>query len=149
MANLLMVYEFLNNFGDTLGFDMDSLPSLDALQAGLLNEVDYEEELLSVVIHLVVCAIEDPGIPNPQKHLTLMGQNLRQADITNTNISEVLRMYFYARAQAEVRTIHGLAPPECYARTRNLESPEATTERVDEYNTHLFKVPHAYFNSIT
>ena len=24
MANLLMVYEFLNNFGDTLGFDMDS-----------------------------------------------------------------------------------------------------------------------------
>ena len=53
MANLLMVYEFLNNFGDTLGFDMDSLPSLDALQAGLLNETDYEEELLSVVIHLV------------------------------------------------------------------------------------------------
>ena len=52
-ANLLMIYEFLNNFGDTLGFDMDSLPSLDALQAGLLNEVDYEEELLSVVIHLV------------------------------------------------------------------------------------------------
>ena len=147
MANLLMVYEFLNNFGDTLGFDMDSLPSLDALQAGLLNEVDYEEELLSVVIHLVVCAIEDPGIPNPQKHLTLMGQNLRQADITNTNISEVLRMYFYARAQAEVRTIHGLAPPECYARTRNLESPEATTERVDEYNTHLFKV-HSCLNYV-
>ena len=87
-----------------------------------------------------MCAIEDPGIPNPQKHLTLMGQNLRQADITNTNISEVLKMYFYARAQAEVRTMHGLAPPECYARFGRSDPAAVTTERVDEYNAHLFKV---------
>ena len=31
-ANTLMIYEFLHNFGDCLGFDMDSLPTLDSLQ---------------------------------------------------------------------------------------------------------------------
>ncbi len=31
-ANLLMIYEFLHNFGETLGFDMESLPTMDTLQ---------------------------------------------------------------------------------------------------------------------
>ena len=31
-ANILMTYEFLHNFGETLGFDMDSLPTMDSLQ---------------------------------------------------------------------------------------------------------------------
>ena len=79
--------------------DMDSLPSLSSLQTALLNDPETEEELLSVMIHLLVCAIDDPGIPNPQKHLTLLGQNLRQADITNTNVTEILRIYLLARAQ--------------------------------------------------
>ena len=78
---------------------MDSLPSLSSLQTALLNDPETEEELLSVMIHLLVCAIDDPGIPNPQKHLTLLGQNLRQADITNTNVTEILRIYLLARAQ--------------------------------------------------
>ena len=34
-ANLLMIYEFLHNFGDCLGFDMDSLPTLDSLQVNI------------------------------------------------------------------------------------------------------------------
>ena len=41
-ANTLMIYEFLHNFGDCLGFDMDSLPTLDSLQ--VLNSI----ELLSL-----------------------------------------------------------------------------------------------------
>ena len=138
-ANVLMVHEFLNNFGETLGFDMESLPTLDALHAGLLNDVDSEEEVLSVIIHLVVCAIEDPGIPNPQKHLTILGQNLRQADITNTNVSEILKIYFFARAQAEVRMLHGLAPPDIHYKDRRSDGPGIPTERIDEYNEFLFK----------
>ena len=125
--------------------DMDSLPTLDSLQSALCYDEESEEEILSVIIHLVVCAIEDPGIPNPQKHLTLLGQNLRQADITNTNVSEILRIYLFARAQAEVRMLHGLAPPEMHLKDRSkeaLQEPEHV-ERVEKYNTFLFQTrPH-------
>ena len=107
-----MIYEFLHNFGETLGFDMDSLPTMDSLQAAFLYDQEAEEELLSVVIHLIVCAIEDPGIPHFLKTLTLLGQNLKQADITNTNVSEILKIYLTARGQNEVKLLHNLNPPE-------------------------------------
>ena len=124
---------------------MDSLPTLESLQSALCYDEESEEEILSVIIHLVVCAIEDPGIPNPQKHLTLLGQNLRQADITNTNVSEILRIYLFARAQAEVRMLHGLAPPEMHLKDRSkeaLQDPEHL-QRVEKYNNLLFETrPH-------
>merc|ERR1712106_1123997 len=85
-ANILMVFEFLHNFGETLGFDMESLPTLQSLQLSLLNDNESEEELLSVLSHLLVCAIEDPGIPAPQRHTTILGQTLNRADITHANI---------------------------------------------------------------
>ncbi|XP_076069056.1 bromodomain adjacent to zinc finger domain protein 2B-like isoform X3 [Oratosquilla oratoria] len=111
-GNILMVFEFLHNFGETLGFDMDSLPSLQSLQLALLNDCESEEELLSVLSHLLVCAIEDPGIPSPQRHTTILGQTLNRADITHTNISEILRVYLYANATGEVRVIYGLLGTE-------------------------------------
>ena len=54
-ADILMLemHEFLQTFGETLGFDMESLPSLDSLQRALLYD-KAEEELLSVMIHLLV-----------------------------------------------------------------------------------------------
>ncbi|KAK7789353.1 hypothetical protein R5R35_011648 [Gryllus longicercus] len=107
-ADTLMVFEFLHNFGETLGFDMESLPSLNSLQMALLNDEEAEEELLSVMTHLLVCAIEDPGIPNPARHTTLLGQSLKQADITHANISEILRIYLYANATGEVKALTGL-----------------------------------------
>lgn len=107
-SDAIMVFEFLHNFGETLGFDMDSLPCLDSLQQALLNEsIEAEEELLSVMTHLLVCAIEDPGIPNPARHTTLLGQSLRQADITHHNLSEILRIYLYANATGEVKALTG------------------------------------------
>lgn len=107
-SDILMVFEFLHNFGETLGFDMESLPSLASLQQACLNEsLEAEEELLSVMTHLLVCAIEDPGIPNPARHTTILGQSLRQADITHANISEILRIYLYANATGEVKTLTG------------------------------------------
>lgn len=112
-ANILMVFEFLHNFGETLGFDMDSLPNMTSFQAALLNEDnESEEELLSIMSHLVVCAIEDPGVPMPFKTLTILGQNLRQADITNTNLSEILRIFIQGRSMAEIKLFHGILPPE-------------------------------------
>ncbi|XP_076268643.1 bromodomain adjacent to zinc finger domain 2B toutatis isoform X4 [Rhynchophorus ferrugineus] len=110
-ADILMVFEFLHNFGETLGFDMESLPTLDSLQQALMpNEHSYdaEEELFSVMTHLLVCAIEDPGIPNPARHTTILGQSLRQADITHANLSEILRIYLYANATGEVKSLSGV-----------------------------------------
>lgn len=90
---------------------MDSLPTLQNFHLALTHDgsaIEAEEELLSVVSHLLVCAIEDPGIPNPVRHTTLLGQSLRNADITNSNISEILRIYLYAVATGEVRTLNGI-----------------------------------------
>ena len=93
--------------------DMESLPSMTSFQSALLNDdPESEEELLSVVSHLVVCAVEDPGVPMPLKTLTILGQNLRQADITNTNLSEILRLFIQARAMAEIKLFHGVIPLE-------------------------------------
>ncbi|XP_071035935.1 bromodomain adjacent to zinc finger domain protein 2B isoform X6 [Parasteatoda tepidariorum] len=97
-ADILMVFEFLHNFGETLGFDVDSLPTLNTLQSALLNlDEKCEEELLSVVHHLLVCAIDDPGVQHSSESATVLGQNLKDADITNNNVSEVLRLYFIAQ----------------------------------------------------
>ncbi|XP_015607370.1 bromodomain adjacent to zinc finger domain protein 2B isoform X13 [Cephus cinctus] len=114
-ADIVMVFEFLHNFGETLGFDMESLPSLKSLQMALLNDEEAEEEMLSVMTHLLVCAIEDPGIPQPARHTTGLGQSLRQADITHANISEVLRIYLYANATGEVKALTGV----CLERERD------------------------------
>ncbi|KAK3859096.1 hypothetical protein Pcinc_023641 [Petrolisthes cinctipes] len=111
-GNILMVFEFLHNFGETLGFDMESLPSIQSLQMALLNDGESEEELLSVLSHLLVCAIEDPGIPSANRHTTILGQTLNRADITHANISEILRVYLNANATGEVRVIHGLLGTE-------------------------------------
>ncbi|XP_018573491.1 bromodomain adjacent to zinc finger domain protein 2B isoform X3 [Anoplophora glabripennis] len=110
-SDVLMVFEFLHNFGETLGFDMESLPTLDSLQHALMpneHSSEAEEELFSVMTHLLVCAIEDPSIPNPARHTTILGQSLRQADITHANLSEILRIYLYANATGEVKALTGV-----------------------------------------
>lgn len=110
-ADILMVFEFLHNFGETLGFDMESLPTLNSLQQALIpdkNSAESEDELFSVMTHLLVCAIEDPGIPHPARYTTVLGQSLRQADMTPLNISEILRLYLYANATAEIKALTGI-----------------------------------------
>jgi len=96
-SEILMVFEFLNNFGETLGFDMDSLPTLNSMQLALLNmEEASEEELINILQHLLVCAIEDPGLPGNSPVATVMGQKLKDVQINSFNLSEVLRLYFKA-----------------------------------------------------
>ncbi|XP_013793042.1 bromodomain adjacent to zinc finger domain protein 2B-like, partial [Limulus polyphemus] len=67
------------------------------LQLGLLNFDDKtEQELLSVVQHLLVCVIDDPGVPNRPEAVSVLNQNVRDVDVTNSNVSEVLRLFFNA-----------------------------------------------------
>ncbi|KAL4717900.1 hypothetical protein ACJJTC_005745 [Scirpophaga incertulas] len=108
-GDLLQVYEFIHNFGQTLGFDMDNIPTLNTLQMALLPDccAEAEEELTQVLTQLLVCAIEDPGIPHPGRHTTLLGHAIRMGDITPANLSEVLRIYLYANATGEVKSMTG------------------------------------------
>ncbi|CAK1548954.1 unnamed protein product [Leptosia nina] len=108
-ADLLQVYEFLHNFGQALGIAAESIPTLDSLQQGLLDSnEEAENALISVLTRLLVLAIEDPGIPHPGRHTTLLGQAIRLGDIRPDNLSEVLRIYLYANATGEVKAMTGL-----------------------------------------
>ncbi|XP_064595320.1 bromodomain adjacent to zinc finger domain protein 2B-like isoform X3 [Liolophura sinensis] len=99
LADCIMVLEFLNNFGEALGFDSTSMPNLDTLQKGLMNDnEDDVEELMSIITHLVQFAIDDPGVPNPKEALTKMGQKITDLEVTDTVVSEVLRVFVKARA---------------------------------------------------
>ncbi|KAG5678274.1 hypothetical protein PVAND_007963 [Polypedilum vanderplanki] len=146
-ADLLMSFEFLHNFGETLGFDMESLPTLQSLHNAITqeNSLEAEEELLSVITHLLVCAIEDPGIPNPNRHTTLLGQTLRQADITHQNVSEILRIYLYAVATGEVRQQTGINfERERCGKFGDLHQNEKTEKDIvtNEKNTQFYEVLH-------
>lgn len=148
LADLFMVFEFLHNFGETLGFDMESLPSMQSLHRSLTSDnTESEDELLSIMTHLLVCTIEDPGIPNPLRHTTLLGQSLRQADITNANISEILRIYLYAVATGEVRQQSGINFERDRDRNRIADHHQtdadmilsSTTGRNSSYYEHLYE----------
>lgn len=95
-ADILMVYEFIHNFGETLGFDMENMPTLNTLQSALLNDEAAEEELVTILHHLLTCAIVDPGMPPGQKNSTMLGQSLKNVDITSGTVSEVLRIFIQA-----------------------------------------------------
>ncbi|XP_050306247.1 bromodomain adjacent to zinc finger domain protein 2B isoform X3 [Anthonomus grandis grandis] len=146
-ADCLMVFEFLHNFGETLGFDMESLPTLESLQQALLSNehsFDAEEELFSVMTHLLVCAIEDPGIPHPARHTTILGQSLRQADITTSNLSEILRIYLYANATGEIKALTGVHFER--DRERRIADHHQTEEEMQQTtsgkNSHYYELLH-------
>lgn len=96
-ANLLMVREFLHNFGETLHFEVDKIPSLNHLQLGLINhDRRSEQHLLTVVQHLLTCAIHDPGTLPCKEAVTVLGQHMKDASITNDSLTEALHLYFMA-----------------------------------------------------
>ncbi|XP_022816872.1 bromodomain adjacent to zinc finger domain protein 2B isoform X5 [Spodoptera litura] len=110
MADLLQAYEFLYNFGEALGFDMETMPTLNTLQMGILGDCseETEEEFIQVVSQLLIVAVEDPGVPHPGRHTTLLGHAIRMSEVTHQNFSEILRIYLYANATGEVKALTGL-----------------------------------------
>jgi hypothetical protein len=54
-------------------------------------------EINSLCQLLLSLALEDPGIPNPKKGLTNLGQKLSEIDITEHTFSEILRLYIRER----------------------------------------------------
>ncbi|XP_077993528.1 bromodomain adjacent to zinc finger domain protein 2B-like isoform X2 [Glandiceps talaboti] len=94
-ADCLMVLEFLHNFGESLGLDLeDDVPTLETLQDGLLNDEDSYSEVVTLVIQLLNLTLTDPGLPgNNGKQKTLLDQSVADIDIDEDNFSEILRLY--------------------------------------------------------
>ncbi len=72
------------------------IPTLNNLQQSLINS-SSSRDLNSLCQLLLRIALEDPGIPNPKKALTNLGQKLSEIDITEHTFSEILRIYIRER----------------------------------------------------
>ncbi|XP_070536234.1 bromodomain adjacent to zinc finger domain protein 2B-like isoform X4 [Ptychodera flava] len=94
-SDCLMVLEFLHNFGEALGLDLeDDVPTLDSLQDGLLNDEESYSEVVTLCIQLLNLTLQDPGLPGTNgKEKTLLDQSVSDIDIDEDNFSEVLRLY--------------------------------------------------------
>ncbi|XP_071942120.1 bromodomain adjacent to zinc finger domain protein 2B-like isoform X3 [Antedon mediterranea] len=93
-ADCIMIIEFMHNFGESLGLDLDDdVPSLNALQEGLLNNEDYNTDLLRFTVRLLRLAYDDPGLPDdPIMPKTAWGENILKVDINKKTMSEMLRL---------------------------------------------------------
>ncbi|CAH1773357.1 unnamed protein product [Owenia fusiformis] len=97
-SNCLMVVEFMHNFSAALGLSGRTIPSLNSLQQGLLaiNDDDVAE-VVSLVMHLLGIAIDDPGVPNPKEGMTALGQKIGDVILDEENLSEILRIFIKCR----------------------------------------------------
>jgi len=68
------------------------IPTLNSFQ-----QSSSSRDINSLCQILLSIALEDPGIPNPKKGLTNLGQKLSEIDITEHTFSEVLRLYIRER----------------------------------------------------
>ncbi|CAF2391370.1 unnamed protein product [Rotaria sp. Silwood2] len=90
-ANSLMIIQFLNNFKHILHIPDNLILTLNSFQQSSSREIN------SLCQILLSIALEDPGIPNPKKGLTNLGQKLSEIDITEHTFSEILRLYIRER----------------------------------------------------
>ncbi len=72
------------------------IPTLNNFQQSLIN-TSSSRDLNSLCQLLLRTALDDPGIPNPKKALTNLGQKLSEIDITEHTFSEILRIYIRER----------------------------------------------------
>ena len=79
---------------------------MSELQGALLNDEDEVEEFVTVVTHLLKFATEDPGFPNPKDAVTISGLKVTEVEVTEENMSEILRLFVRSRngKEDEVRS---------------------------------------------
>lgn len=88
-ADLLMSYEFLFNFGETVGLELRQIPNINTLQLGLMNlEMKAEDQLISIMHHLCMFAIKDPRFP-----YTGSTKEIENLPRTNEGLSQLLHFY--------------------------------------------------------
>lgn len=88
-ADLLMSYEFLCNFGETVHLELKDVPDINTLQVGLLNLNTWaEDQLISLLHHLCMFAIKDPRFP-----YTGSTKEIENLERDNEGLSQLLHFY--------------------------------------------------------
>ncbi|XP_051760711.1 bromodomain adjacent to zinc finger domain protein 2B isoform X8 [Ctenopharyngodon idella] len=96
-SDCLMVMQFLRCFGKVLGFDLSAdMPSLGALQAGLLNVGDSMGFIQDLLVRMLSAAVCDPGLPPGHRAKTALGDHVTNIGLNRDNVSEVLQIYMEA-----------------------------------------------------
>ncbi|XP_017265046.1 bromodomain adjacent to zinc finger domain protein 2A isoform X2 [Kryptolebias marmoratus] len=117
-AHCLAVVEFLHGYGKVVGLDVPKdIPSLAALQEGLLGLGDSQGEVQDLLIKLVEAVLHDPGLPSYYQSVKILGEKLVDLELTRSTVSEALRIYLESHGyETEVcntlrtKTFHVLPP---------------------------------------
>ncbi|XP_065510284.1 bromodomain adjacent to zinc finger domain protein 2A [Caloenas nicobarica] len=101
-SHCLTVLEFLQSYGKVLGFDpARDVPSLCALQEGLLGGGDSAGELQDLLVRLLRAALCDPGLPPYCQSLKILGEKVSEISLNRDTVSEILRCFLTAYGAGE------------------------------------------------
>nr|XP_020845714.1 bromodomain adjacent to zinc finger domain protein 2A isoform X4 [Phascolarctos cinereus] len=104
-SHCLTIVEFLHSFGKVLGLDpAKDVPSLGALQEGLLCQGEALGEVQDMLVRLLRAALCDPGLPAYCQSLKILGEKVSEIPLTRDNVSEILRCFLMA---------YGVEPAVC------------------------------------
>ncbi|XP_064494997.1 bromodomain adjacent to zinc finger domain protein 2A isoform X1 [Pseudopipra pipra] len=96
-SDCLTVVEFLQSYGKVLGLDPTrDVPTLGALQEGLLGVGAGAGQLQDLLVRLLQAAIYDPGLPPYCQSLKILGEKVSEISLNRDTVSEILRCFLTA-----------------------------------------------------
>ncbi|XP_068266002.1 bromodomain adjacent to zinc finger domain protein 2A isoform X2 [Nyctibius grandis] len=101
-SDCLTVVEFLQSYGKVLGFDpARDVPSLGALQEGLLGVGGSAGAVQDLLVRLLRAALYDPGLPPYCQSLKILGEKVSEISLNRDTVSEILRCFLTAHGAGE------------------------------------------------
>ncbi|KAM6039080.1 LOW QUALITY PROTEIN: bromodomain adjacent to zinc finger domain protein 2A [Chlamydotis macqueenii] len=101
-SHCLTVVEFLQSYGKVLGLDpAKDVPSLCALQEGLLGVGGSAGEVQDLLVRLLQAALCDPGLPPYCQSLKILGEKVSEISLNRDTVSEILRCFLTAYGAGE------------------------------------------------
>ena len=94
-SDILMVVEFVRTFHEA--FDLQEVPTVGSLQAGLVNRLPYRNSLIEFCLQMLDIIIHDSSC-GIHHIVTPMGTLLSSVDITDRTFSEILRIMLEAKS---------------------------------------------------
>ncbi|XP_033367334.1 bromodomain adjacent to zinc finger domain protein 2A [Parus major] len=96
-SDCLTVVEFLQSYGKVLGLEpARDVPTLGALQEGLLGVAPGAGQLQDLLVRLLQAALCDPGLPPYCQSLKILGEKVSEISLNRDTVSEVLRCFLTA-----------------------------------------------------
>uniref|UniRef100_A0A8C3QF02 Bromodomain adjacent to zinc finger domain 2A n=1 Tax=Cyanoderma ruficeps TaxID=181631 RepID=A0A8C3QF02_9PASS len=96
-SDCLTVVEFLQSYGKVLGLEPTrDVPTLGALQEGLLGVAPGAGQLQDLLVRLLQAALCDPGLPPYCQSLKILGEKVSEISLNRDTVSEVLRCFLTA-----------------------------------------------------